>query len=198
MTAVEDGLVQPHWSPTVVEEAVDAIREVRPRLGEERIRRRFAAMDAAFEGASAPGDPASLGARGFPDPGDRHVVAAAVAAGATVVVTANIRDFPEVLMAEFGLAVMSPDEFLLGLLGQEEAAMTAVVVKVAAALRNPERSPGDILAALALAGAPGFAARVRRPGSPASAVLARRRDHCLGVADGAYGSVGGVNARMQP
>jgi hypothetical protein len=33
--------------------------------------------------------------------------------------------------------------------------MTAVVVKVAAALRNPERSPGDILAALAPAGAPG-------------------------------------------
>jgi hypothetical protein len=81
-------------------------------------------------------------------------------------VSANIRDFPEVLMAEFGLAVVSPDEFLLGLLGREEAAMTAVVVKVAAARRNSERSPGDILAALALAGA--------------------------------YGSVGGVNGRMQP
>ncbi|MDR2253041.1 MAG: hypothetical protein LBD97_04145 [Bifidobacteriaceae bacterium] len=64
-------------------------------------------------------------------------------------------------MAEFRLAVMSPGEFLLGLLGQEEARMTAVVVEGSVALRNPERSASDVLAALAIARAPGFTARVR-------------------------------------
>jgi hypothetical protein len=162
LTAAERGLLQPCWSPAVVEEAVEAIMEVRPGLGEERVRRRFNAMDAAFERASVSGDPATLDGLGFPDVNDQHVAAAAVAAGAEAVVTANIRDFPEQVMGGLGLAVMSPDEFLLGLLETDPETMADVVVRVAAALRNPERTPEDILAALELAGAGRFAAAVRR------------------------------------
>jgi len=47
------------------------------------------------------------------------------------------------------------------LLEADEQAIVASVVKVAAALRNPERTIQDILTGLALAGAPRFAAQVR-------------------------------------
>ncbi|MCL1837964.1 MAG: PIN domain-containing protein [Propionibacteriaceae bacterium] len=161
LTAADYGLLQPCWSPEVIEEAVEAIMEIRLDLSEERIRRRFAAMNEAFEGARTSGNPAMLDGHSFPDPDDQHVVAAAVGAGAAVIVTANIRDFPKPLLAELGLAVMSPDELLLELLKAQTEAMVNVVTKVAAALRNPSKTPEDILEALTLAGAPGFAASVR-------------------------------------
>lgn len=161
LTAAEEGLLQPCWSPEVIDEAVEAITKIRPHLNEERIRFRFTAMNEAFEGALASGNPAMLNGRSFPDIDDKHVVAAAVAAGATVIVTANIRDFPKPVLAELGLTAVSPDELLLQLLETEVEAMVNVVIKVATALRNPERTPEDILAALALAGAPNFSASVR-------------------------------------
>lgn len=162
LTAAENGLVRPYWSHEVVEEAVDAIREVRPNLSEDRVRRRFVAMDAAFEGASVSGDPSTLDGRGLPDVDDQHVVAAAIAAGASVIVTANIRDFPKAVMASLGMSVLSPDDFLLRLAEADGEAMVNVVARVAETLRNPERAPEDILVALELSGARRFAFEIRR------------------------------------
>ncbi|MDR0594193.1 MAG: PIN domain-containing protein [Bifidobacteriaceae bacterium] len=161
LTAAEDGLLEPFWSPEVIEEAVEAIREVHPDIPEERIRHRFAAMDAAFGQASVLGGPASVDICGLPDPDDQHVVAAAVAAGAEIIVTANIRDFSDALMALLGIQVKSPDELSMGCLEADEQAIVATVVKVAAALHDPKRTPEDILIGLELAGAPRFAGQVR-------------------------------------
>ncbi|MDR3360198.1 MAG: PIN domain-containing protein, partial [Bifidobacteriaceae bacterium] len=153
LTAAEDALLRPHWSPEVIEEAVRAILLSRPSLDEARVRGRFSAMDAAFKGASMSGDVSTLDRSAFPDPDDLHVVAAAVAAGATTVVTANVRDFPEAAMAKLGITVQSPDQLLLDLLENDPQGMIDVVAKVAGSLRNPTRTPNDILTGLGLAGA---------------------------------------------
>ena len=49
-------------------------------------------------------------------PKDRHVLAAAVAIGATVVITTNIRDFVVYDAGEFQVAPQTPDDFLTSLL----------------------------------------------------------------------------------
>ena len=46
------------------------------------------------------------------DPGDRHVLAAAIVGQADVVVTDNVRHFPDDACEPYGIEVQTPDEFL--------------------------------------------------------------------------------------
>ena len=55
----------------------------------------------------------------LPDPDDVHVLAVALAAGAEVIVTANLRDFPEQVLAQYGVRAISPSEFLTDLLAEQ-------------------------------------------------------------------------------
>ena len=70
------------------------------------------AMDDAFPDANVEGW-AELEPRMRNHPKDRHVSAAAAAAGATIIVTSNIRDFRNL---PAGIAAVTPDAFLLELL----------------------------------------------------------------------------------
>jgi len=47
------------------------------------------------------------------DPKDRHVLAAAVRANAEVIVTFNLRDFPEPALKPYDILTVHPDDFLL-------------------------------------------------------------------------------------
>lgn len=51
----------------------------------------------------------------LPDPDDRHVLAAAVAAKASVIVTRNLVDFPTSQLLPYGVTSRSPDDFLADL-----------------------------------------------------------------------------------
>lgn len=62
------------------------------------------------------------------DPKDRHVLAAAVAVGATVVITTNVRDFAVDDASGFHVAPQTPDDFLTSLVNDAtiDAAMSAL------------------------------------------------------------------------
>jgi len=46
------------------------------------------------------------------DPNDKHVLAAAVRGQANAIITANIKDFPEYCLEDYGILCQTPDEFL--------------------------------------------------------------------------------------
>lgn len=91
---------------------------------------------------------------------DRHVLAAAVASEAQTIVTQDRPGFPETSVEPYGIQVQHPDEFLLGLFALSPELAVEIVRAQAAALKRPPLSIHDILAALATAGAPDFAATV--------------------------------------
>lgn len=71
----------------------------------------------------------------LPDPDDRHVLAAALAADATLLVTATLR-VPADKIPSF-LQVVSPDEFVVALATEDLDAVVDVIESQAAALTNP-------------------------------------------------------------
>jgi hypothetical protein len=92
------------------------------------------------------------------DKKDRHVVAAAVKAGAQVIVTANLRDF--VPLPE-GLEAQSPDEFLCNLLDLDPERFVEMVREQSADLVKPPVSFDALLERLSHF-VPDVAAALRR------------------------------------
>ena len=78
-------------------------------------------------------------------PKDRHVLAAAVRAHAQVIVTFNLRHFPEEALAPYGIVARHPDAFLTDLANRAPDLMVQTIERQAAALRNPPKSYDDIL-----------------------------------------------------
>ncbi|MGO8960976.1 MAG: hypothetical protein ACLQFR_26945 [Streptosporangiaceae bacterium] len=63
----------------------------------------------------------------LPDDDDRHVVAAAIRAGAQAIVTANVSDFPVAALEPLGLEAVHPDVFLLDQLDLSPAKVLQVI-----------------------------------------------------------------------
>jgi len=76
------------------------------------------------------------------DEKDRHVVAAAVKAGAQVIVTSNLKHFREL---PEGIEAQSPDEFLCNVFDLDPDGMAELVREQAAALKKPKRSYKELL-----------------------------------------------------
>jgi predicted nucleic acid-binding protein len=148
LTAAEQGLFRVRWSPTVVAEAVQALREIRPGIPAEVIERRFKTMGEAFSDSVVAHEPAGFEHIVLPDPDDRHVVAGAQASEATLIVTANTRDFPDSALVPLGLVAVTPDQFLVSLAEHDSAAMASAIKSLSGALVTPEQSVEDILVAL--------------------------------------------------
>jgi hypothetical protein len=94
-------------------------------------------------------------------PKDRHVLAAAVACRAQVIVTQNLRDFPQEVLAPFEIVAQSPDEFLTHLFSLDSERMIKIIEEQASDLHNPPKSVTEVLETLAQH-APTFAKLVRK------------------------------------
>jgi predicted nucleic acid-binding protein len=102
----EADLYRPLWSKEIL---IETERTVVTKLGEppEKARKRITVMERSFPDAMTVGFEALIPEM-TNDPKDCHVLAAAVAAGADVIVTANLADFPEAALAPLGSRPFTP------------------------------------------------------------------------------------------
>ncbi|HVC59794.1 MAG TPA: PIN domain-containing protein [Acetobacteraceae bacterium] len=87
-------LFRARWSGRVHEEWIAALLKARPDLTRECLARVRSLMEAHVGDALVAGYEHLIEQLALPDRDDRHVLAAAIHGGATVIVTANLRDFP--------------------------------------------------------------------------------------------------------
>ncbi len=123
------GLYRPLWSGRILEEWARATAKLGP-VAETLARGEVERLRADWpQGAVVV--PEGLARRlWLPDPNDIHVLAAAIAGQADVIVTFNAADFPRGLLAEEGIARQDPDAFLLDLHQRAPAAVEAVCENV--------------------------------------------------------------------
>ncbi|MFI6152209.1 PIN domain-containing protein [Kitasatospora sp. NPDC051170] len=144
------GMVQAKWSEQILDEMDRAlVTKVPDQLKRARLRE---LMNQAVRDCLVRGHEPLVEAVKLPDPGDRHVLAAAIKAGAQVIVTLNLRDFPESYLEEWNIEAKSPDDFVLDLIGLDDRVVYSCVQEIAAARRNPPTSFDDVLTMLERSG----------------------------------------------
>ena len=88
------GLFRAKWSAEIHEEWISALLRNRPDLTRTKLERTRMLMDQHATDALVTDYQHLIPGLQLPDPNDRHVLAAAIRAGADVIVTINLRDFP--------------------------------------------------------------------------------------------------------
>lgn len=105
------GVFQLHWTDQILHEMTRSIKRNVPENRHDRIDRTVAQMRAAFPEAMVTGHENLISSM-TNHPKDRHVLAAAVHAGADLLVTSNVGDFPRSSCEPYDIDVQLPDDFL--------------------------------------------------------------------------------------
>jgi predicted nucleic acid-binding protein len=140
LRAAAAGLYQVRWSAEILDETTRNLVST-GILTDQKATRLRAVMERAFPEAEVTGY-VPLVAAMRNQPKDRHVVAAAVKAGAQVIVTSNLRDFAPLPP---GIEVQSPDEFLCDLFEMDPAGFVGLLREQAADLAKPPMTLEELL-----------------------------------------------------
>jgi hypothetical protein len=139
------GLVRARWSEQILDECFRSITAQRPDLKPESLSRTRELMRLAVPDCIVTGHEHLVEGLELPDLDDRHVLAAAIRAGAQVIVTANVKDFPASTLACYGVEAVHPDDYVSDLIDLAPVTIADVVRTQAGALKNPPRSVFELL-----------------------------------------------------
>ena len=103
-----DRLVEARWTDAIHAEWIRNLAASSRSLPIERLHKIRDLMNRALPGADVRGYERHIGGLELPDPDDRHVLAAAITAGASRIVTWNLRDFPDQLCPDMVFARRPP------------------------------------------------------------------------------------------
>ncbi|MBP0014266.1 MAG: PIN domain-containing protein [Roseofilum sp. SBFL] len=140
------GLFRARWSNMIHEEWIENLLENRPDLKRESLERTRTLMDAAVQDCLVTNFEDLIPLLELPDDGDRHVLAAAIRAGADVIVTKNLKDFPNPLVQEkYQIEPQHPDQFVADLLDLSPGLVCATIRDMRARLKRNPRTVEELL-----------------------------------------------------
>lgn len=137
------GLYRPAWSDQILDEMARSLQR-EGRVQRERIQRTISLMKVALPQALVEGYEGLIPAMEN-DPGDRHVLAAAVRASAGTIVTSNVAHFPSRSREPYQIDIHTPDAFLLDLWDLNAPMMAEVLVAQAEQLSAPVMTPLEVV-----------------------------------------------------
>lgn len=163
LTLADAKLFQPKWSERIHDEWTRNLLSNRPDLNADALKKTKQAMDTAFPDASVAGDEKVEASLQLPDTDDRHVLMSAILGNAQWIVTANVKDFPAAVLDVYPIAAVHPDEFVTGLLQENEAGVKSAFTKMVGKLKNPPLSIEQVLQSLVKCDMPQTAALLSKP-----------------------------------
>ena len=115
------------WTNAILDEVFQALLANRPDLDPAALERTRRLICDAVPDCLVDGWEPMVNGLSLPDPDDRHVLAAAIRAGAQVIVTSNLKDFPPTTLEPFNIEAQHPDVFIVGLIDLDPGAVVTVV-----------------------------------------------------------------------
>ncbi len=154
-------LVAPRWTDAIHDEWIGTLVAA-GRASRARLERTRDIMKRILPEADVRGYEHRVSALVLPDDHDRHVLAAALEAGARTILTFNTKDFPADTLAPFGMVARDPDAFLCELDAKDPEAMAEVVEAARLNLSRTAPTEEAFLDALARQRLVHLAGRLRR------------------------------------
>lgn len=139
------GLYRARWTARIHDEWMRNVLANRPDLTREQLERTRHLMDSSVPDCLITGYEGLVATLHLPDPGDRHVLAAAIMCNAGAIVTFNLKDFPESALEPYGITAQHPDEFIEHAFGINTAAVIAAVRDHRVSLTQPPKSVDELL-----------------------------------------------------
>jgi predicted nucleic acid-binding protein len=159
-----EGLVAARWTDAIHDEWIRSLANT-GAVSRERLLATRDLMKAILSEADIRDYKRHEGAIALPDPDDHHVLAAAIEAHASIILTWNLKHFPESETAKHNIAVRDPDSFLTALCGDDAETVAAVVDAARANLRLSEPTAEEYLQALENQGLKSFVSLIRATSS---------------------------------
>jgi hypothetical protein len=157
----KSGLFRAKWTEHVHQEWMAAVSKRRPDIAIERLERTRRAMDRAVPDCLVTGYEPFIPSVVLDDPDDRHIVAGAIVARASVIVTFNVKDFPEDVLSPFGIHTEHPDDFLMDVENLGPGTLIQAVIADWNHYNNPPMTLDGYLEDLVRAGVPRTAAYLK-------------------------------------
>lgn len=137
------GLFEPLWSARILEEWARAVA----RLGdgfEDVARGEIALLKAGWPKAEVSYSPDVEAGLYLPDPDDTHVLAAAIAGKADILLTMNLKDFPTRALSEQGVVRRDPDSLLREMFEEDPVTVAQVAEDVRRVAEQMSGTPQDM------------------------------------------------------
>ncbi|MDA8564285.1 PIN domain-containing protein, partial [Mariniblastus sp.] len=142
------GLFRAKWTEEIHEEWIRNVLKDRTDLKREQLERTRELMNEHVLDCVVDGYQDLIPAITLPDEDDRHVVAAAIRCKADVIVTFNLKDFPDSELTKYDVEAQHPDEFIHNLFDLDSVAVASAAKRQRESLKNPPVSVDRLLSTL--------------------------------------------------
>ena len=154
-------LIEARWTEEIHSEWIRNVLKNRSDTTIERLTRTKNLMNSSVENSLVTDYEEIIPQLQLPDPGDCHVLAAAIRCNADYIITFNLSDFPAQTLQPYNILARHPDNFVLSLIKLDSTEVCAAAERQRSRLRNPPKTPDEYLETLINQGLPRSAARLR-------------------------------------
>lgn len=143
LSLAEAGFYRPRWSSNILDEFERFF--LRQYDDKETAARQRANMESAFPEALVEDFETLVEALELPDPDDRHVMACAIQTKAAVIVTDNLKDFPNDVLDQHDLKAVGLDDFIADTLDLAGAEAIAALRRMRERFERPEINADELI-----------------------------------------------------
>ncbi len=138
-------LYRARWTEEIHKEWMRNVLKNRQDLNEKQLTRTKNLMNSSVRDCLIEGYELIIPSLNLPDPDDRHVLAAAIKGQANIIVTMNLKDFPDSILSEYEIEAQHPDIFIADLIDLYPMQVATAAETCRKRLKNPRKSIDEYL-----------------------------------------------------